>query len=60
MIPSITEQIEAVEECIEVYKTSFTHAFGEHDGEIIDPKAISDIARLEEAVETLRRAMVAQ
>jgi hypothetical protein len=53
--PSIHDQIAAVEECIEVFRRSFTHAFGEHDGGITDPDAIKEIKCLEAALQTLRR-----
>lgn len=54
-LPSIHDQIAAVEECIQTLTSSHTNAFGEHDGGITDPAVIREIASLETAVKTLRR-----
>jgi len=53
--PTITEQIAAVEDCILSMRQTYTNSFGERQGEIDDPIAERDIARLEAALDTLRR-----
>jgi hypothetical protein len=53
--PPIHEQIQAVEDTIRSMRQSYTNTFGEHEGQITDPIAARDLARLEAAVETLRR-----
>lgn len=57
--PPINEQIAAVEDVIRSMRQSYTNTFGERQGQIDDPIAARDIARLEAALETLKRvAMV--
>jgi hypothetical protein len=54
-VPSIAEQIQSVEDCIRSMRQSYTHTFGEHQGKVLDPIAARDVARLEAALETLKR-----
>jgi hypothetical protein len=52
--PSIHEQIQAVEDNIISMRQSYTNTLGDRLGEIDDPIAVRDIARLEAALETLK------
>jgi hypothetical protein len=56
--PTIQEQIQAVEDCIRSMRQSYTNSLGERQGQIDDPIAERDIARLEAALETLKRVAV--
>jgi hypothetical protein len=58
MVPPIHEQIQAVEDTIISMRQSYTNSFGERQGQIDDPIAVRDIARLEAALETLRRVAI--
>jgi hypothetical protein len=52
--PTITEQIQAVEDVIRSFRQSYTNTLGDRLGQIDDPIAARDIARLEAALESLR------